>query len=95
MSDIEFLRTLEAIVRQRIASRETGSYTVQLVESGVRRMGQKVGEEGVEVALAAVSGDHSELLDESADLLYHLIVLLASCNLSLADVSATLEKRHR
>ena len=95
MNDIEFLSTLESIVRRRIAAGDTGSYTVELVASGVRRMGQKVGEEGVEVALAAVSGDDGELLDESADLLYHLIVLLAARGLSLGDVSATLEKRHR
>lgn len=95
MADIEFLGTLESIVRDRIAKREAGSYTVELVESGTRRLCQKVGEEGVEAALAGVSGDDQELLDESADLLFHLIVLLVARGLSLAEVSATLERRHR
>jgi len=59
-----------------------------------QRMAQKLGEEAVELALAAVSGDRAEQLDEAADLVYHLLVLLNARGLNLADVSAVLERRH-
>ena len=62
--------------------------------AGTRRMAQKVGEEGVEAALAAVGGSREELLEESADLLYHLLVLLHDRGASLSDVVAVLESRH-
>ena len=61
---------------------------------GVRRIAQKVGEEGVETALAAVAQDDEALLGESADLVYHLLVLLRSRDLSLADVEQVLRERH-
>ena len=70
-------------------------YTTQLLDSGITRIAQKVGEEGVEVALAAVTGDDAQLLGESADSIYHLIVLLRARGLSLRDVEAVLEQRHR
>ena len=70
------------------------SYTARLAAAGAKRIAQKVGEEGVEVALASVTGDKDETLDEAADLVYHLIVLLASQDLSLADVANKLESRH-
>jgi phosphoribosyl-ATP pyrophosphohydrolase/phosphoribosyl-AMP cyclohydrolase len=57
-------------------------------------MSQKVGEEGVETALAATSGDIEELVNESADLLYHLLVLLRASGLTLSDVTAVLQARH-
>ena len=78
----------------REALRPSGSYTTSLFESGIRRIAQKVGEEGVETALAGVVQRDDELLGESADLLFHLIVLLRARGLSLADAVAVLAARH-
>ncbi len=90
-----FLAELDALVAQRERERPAGSYTTKLFESGVRRVAQKVGEEGVETALAAVAEGDAELLGESADLLYHLIVLLRSRGLSLEAAISVLRERHR
>ena len=92
--DIAFLSELEAVVSSRIDGRSEQSYTARLVSEGPKRLAQKVGEEAVEVALASVAGEREELLDESADLLYHLTVLLVASGVSLADVVAVLERRH-
>ena len=90
----DFLAELDALVAAREKERPQGSYTTRLFESGVRRIAQKVGEEGVETALAGVAQDDAALLGESADLLYHLIVLLHARGLSLADAVAVLRERH-
>ena len=92
--NIEFLQTLEAVIEERLRSGDTSSYTASLAAMGDKRVAQKVGEEGVEVALASVSGNNTELLGEAADLLYHLLVLLNTKGLKLADVVGTLEDRH-
>ena len=92
--DISFIARLETIVAERVKSGDEESYTVRLVESGTRRIAQKVGEEGVELALAAAAGDQQETIDEAADLMYHLIVLLTERGLSLEDVSRRLKARH-
>lgn len=92
---IGFLAQLEAVIAARIADNPEKSYTAKLHASGVKRMAQKVGEEGVEVALAAQAGDNAELLAESADLLFHLALLLRSRGLSLDAVGAELAARHR
>lgn len=89
-----FLSDLDALVAQRERERPAGSYTTRLFESGTRRIAQKVGEEGVETALAAVAQDEAALLGESADLLYHLTVLLRARGLSLADAVDVLRARH-
>jgi len=89
-----FLAELDALVAQRHAERPEGSYTTRLFDEGIRRMAQKVGEEGVETALAAVVQDDRELLGEAADLLFHLVVLLRARGLGLADVVALLAERH-
>lgn len=89
-----FLAELEEVVVARDQERPEGSYTTSLLEGGVRRIAQKVGEEGVETALAAVAQDDSDLIGESADLIYHLLVLLRSRGLGLADVEAELRRRH-
>ena len=89
-----FLSELDALVAQRERERPADSYTTRLFEAGVRRVAQKVGEEGVETALAAVAQDETALLDESADLLYHLTVLLRARGLSLADAVGVLRERH-
>ena len=90
-----FLAQLETVIASRIAQSPEGSYTAKLYGQGLKRMAQKVGEEGVEVALAAQSGDNRELVSESADLLFHLALLLRARDLSLDAVGAELAARHR
>lgn len=92
--DLAFLAGLEAIIAQRIEERPEGSYTARLYGEGPGRIAQKLGEEGVELALAAVSRDDDAVLAESADLLYHLLLLLKSRGLSLDRVVAELAARH-
>ncbi len=82
------------MVAARLRSGDKSSYTVRLVQEGIARVAQKVGEEGVETALAAMKKDNKEFAGEAADLLYHLIVLLRAKKLSLADAVAVLEQRH-
>jgi phosphoribosyl-ATP pyrophosphohydrolase/phosphoribosyl-AMP cyclohydrolase len=89
-----FLAHLDQVVAARIKSGDKTSYTVRLVKEGIARCAQKVGEEGVETALAAMQKDQKEFAGEAADLLYHLIVLLRAKKLSLADAVGVLEKRH-
>jgi phosphoribosyl-ATP pyrophosphohydrolase/phosphoribosyl-AMP cyclohydrolase len=90
-----FLAELDALVAQRHAERPEGSYTTQLFDGGIRRIAQKVGEEGVETALAAVVQGDAELLGEAADLIFHLTVALRARGLSLGDVVGVLAERHR
>jgi phosphoribosyl-ATP pyrophosphohydrolase/phosphoribosyl-AMP cyclohydrolase len=89
-----FLSSLEAVIARRITDRPEGSYTARLFAQGTKRMAQKVGEEGLEVALAAVAEADDKLIAESADLLYHLLLLLESRGLRLGHVVAELESRH-
>ena len=89
-----FLGRLDALVREREAQRPSNSYTTSLFEQGLRRIAQKVGEEGVETALAGVVQDDDALLGESADLLFHLTVLLRARGLSLQDAVDVLVARH-
>ena len=91
---VGFLAHLEQTIVERIKSGDKKSYTVRLAQEGVARVAQKVGEEGVETALAALSAKNPEFAGEAADLLYHLIVLLRVKKLSLGDAIAVLEKRH-
>ena len=90
-----FLGELDRVVATRIAERPPGSYTTRLLDEGVLRIAQKVGEEGLEVALAGVAQDDGHLVGEAADLLYHLLVLLRVRQLDLGKVIAELELRHR
>ena len=90
----QYLGELDAIVAQRERERPAGSYTTKLFEQGLRRIAQKVGEEGVETSLAAVSQDDDALLGEAADLLYHLVVLLRARGLSMGQALQVLEQRH-
>ena len=89
-----FLGELERLVARRERERPEGSYTTELFESGLRRLAQKVGEEGVETALAGVGESDNELAGEAADLVYHLIVLLRARGLGLGDVIDELQRRH-
>ncbi|MFO1503001.1 MAG: bifunctional phosphoribosyl-AMP cyclohydrolase/phosphoribosyl-ATP diphosphatase HisIE [Steroidobacteraceae bacterium] len=89
-----FLAQLETVIASRIAQSPEGSYTAKLYSQGIKRMAQKVGEEGVEVALAAQTGDNAELVGEAADLVFHLALLLRARDLSLDAVGAELAARH-
>jgi len=90
-----FLPMLERIISLRAAEGDTGaSYTSRLLHAGPKKIAQKVGEEGVEVALEAATGNDERLLEESADLVYHLLVLLKSRGFSFKDVEDVLAGRH-
>ncbi len=89
-----FLAELEQLLAGRKHADPESSYTARLYAKGTKRIAQKVGEEGVEVALAAMAKDREELINESADLLYHLTVLLQNEGLQLADVVTRLKARH-
>lgn len=91
---VAFLAGLDALVAQRARERPEGSYVTRLFASGLRRIAQKVGEEGVETSLAAVCEDDPAVLGEAADLLFHLIVLLRARGLGLDDLVQCLRSRH-
>lgn len=92
---IGFLNQLEDIVDDRLKRDPEESYTARLASKGIHKVAQKVGEEGVEVVIEALRDDKERLCEESADLIFHLIVTLRMKGLSLKDVSAVLEKRHQ
>lgn len=87
------LADLDAIVRHRGRSGDPGSYTAKLIGEGVERCAKKFGEEAVEAALAAVSGNAEALTEEAADVLYHLLVMLEAGGVDLDAVMAELQKR--
>jgi|TARA_R100001440_G_scaffold11919_5_gene21104 phosphoribosyl-ATP pyrophosphohydrolase/phosphoribosyl-AMP cyclohydrolase len=87
------LHELDALIASRKGADASKSYTASLFTKGLKRVAQKVGEEGVEVALAAATADKDELVNESADLLYHLLVALRANELSLDDVLEVLAER--
>lgn len=89
-----FLAELERIIAQRSQDKPDDSYTAKLLSQGASRIAQKVGEEGVEVALAAVGDDTRKIVSESADLVFHLLVMLKSRGLALEDVVTELASRH-
>lgn len=91
----DFVDTLFALIQERRAQPVPGSYTNELFDSGLDRITQKVGEEAVEVLIAAHSQGDERLLEEMADLVYHSLVLLAYKGLTPDDVVAVLEKRHK
>lgn len=91
---LAFLSILESTIAHRIAEQPDGSYTARLFAQGPNRIAQKLGEEGVETALAAVTRDDAGVVGECADLIFHLLVLLKSRNLTLADVVRELGSRH-
>lgn len=94
-SQMVWLHQLEQLLAARKSADPDSSYTASLYARGTKRISQKVGEEGVEVALAATSGDKAELVCESADLMYHLLVLLQDQGLSMDDVINKLKERHK
>jgi phosphoribosyl-ATP pyrophosphohydrolase len=95
MASLEFLDTLQRVIRDRLEQAPEGSYTARLASQGTVKVAQKVGEEAVELALAAVAQDSARVTAEAADLVYHLLLLLALREIRLGDVVAELERRHR
>ncbi len=93
--DFVFFSRLFKLILSRKNADPQSSYTAKLFKSGTKRIAQKVGEEGLESALAAVVKDKDELINEAADLLYHLSVLLADANLSFNDIIAKLKERNK
>jgi len=91
---LSFLAELEGVIAYRQTASSETSYTAKLLKRGPKYIAQKVGEEAVETALAAVAGDDEEFLNESADLIYHLLVLINSKGLILNDVVSVLKARH-
>ena len=89
-----FIAELERILAKRATADPATSYTARLMSEGIKRIAQKVGEEGVESALAGVSGDDSEVVSEAADLVYHLTLLLHARGLSWSPVIDELRRRH-
>ena len=87
------LENLEKIIQSRADSGETESYTASLLSCGIEKCAQKLGEEAVEAAIAAATGDKDGLRKESADLLYHLLVVLKASNISLSSVMEELKTR--
>ncbi|MCS3607570.1 bifunctional phosphoribosyl-AMP cyclohydrolase/phosphoribosyl-ATP diphosphatase HisIE [Erwinia rhapontici] len=94
-TDWTFLYQLEQILAERKHADPKSSYTASLYASGTKRIAQKVGEEGVEVALAATVNDRYELTNEASDLVYHLLVLLQDQELNLSTVIENLRQRHK
>lgn len=90
-----FLTELQDFINKRHEEMPEKSYTTSLFKDGVKRMAQKVGEEALEAAIEAVNGTDERLVYECSDLLYHLVVLLASKGLRIEDVVAELAERHQ
>lgn len=92
--ELGFIASLEKVINERAEASPDDSYTAKLISKGIKRIAQKVGEEGVETALAATVGDTEELKNESADLMFHLLVLLKASGVEFNEVLQTLKKRH-
>jgi len=93
-SPYAFLAQLEQVIQERRTNPTDASYTASLFRKGINRIAQKVGEEAVEVVIASKDTDDEQLKGEAADLVYHLLVLLAHKELTLKDIVAVLEARH-
>ncbi len=91
---ISFLTELGTLIQKRNKERPEGSYTTSLFEKGRSRIAQKVGEEGVEVALAHMEDDTDKTAEEAADLVFHAMVLLENAGLDIGHVAGILKKRH-
>lgn len=94
-SALGFIDELMTIINERAENPEENSYTAALLDSGVKRCAQKLGEEAVETVIAVVNGDQEEIMNEAADLIYHLLVLLKAAELSFYDVLNCLKERDK
>lgn len=92
--NFSFLSKLESVIKDRYENRDQKSYTSSLFDKGINKVAQKVGEEAVEVVIEAKDDNEELFLNESADLLYHYLILLRAKGYTLADVVEVLEKRH-
>lgn len=90
-----FLQYLENLIQDRRQNPQSTSYTNLLFEKGIQKIAQKVGEEAVETVIDAVAGNQERLKEEAADLIFHLLVLLAASELKLSDVIGVLQQRHQ
>jgi phosphoribosyl-ATP pyrophosphohydrolase len=90
---MDTLARLEATIAQRLTASPETSYVAKLHAKGLAKIAQKLGEEATETVIAAISGDNKELVGEAADLMFHLMVLLAEKGVPLADVLAELDRR--
>jgi phosphoribosyl-AMP cyclohydrolase / phosphoribosyl-ATP pyrophosphohydrolase len=95
ITDLSFVAELSELIKTRQAQMPEGSYTTKLFQAGIRRIAQKVGEEGVETALAAVAQEKPDLLNEAADLLFHLLVLMRAKDIDLSELLSVLRARHK
>ena len=95
MSDIKFLVELQDLIDQRKKKLPEGSYTTKLFKKGINKIAQKVGEEAVELVIEAKDNNRELFLDESADLLYHMMVLWSAKNSRIEDVIDVLKQRHK
>ncbi len=93
-NNLFFLNKLESIIAKRKAQMPQNSYTTKLFKEGSNRIIQKVGEEAIETVIAAKNNDRLELINESSDLIFHLMVLLAEKNISLDEIALNLKNRH-
>jgi len=94
LPSLSFLTTLTQVINERARQADSTSYTSQLLTDGINRCAQKMGEEAVETVIAAVSHNRLELISETADLLFHLLVLLQICDVEFTDVVNCLQQRH-
>ncbi|QMT60585.1 bifunctional phosphoribosyl-AMP cyclohydrolase/phosphoribosyl-ATP diphosphatase HisIE [Legionella sp. PC997] len=94
-TNLGFIHELIELINERADSNHENSYTANLLDSGLSRCAQKVGEEAVEAVIAAVNNNREELVNECADLIFHLFVLLKACELSFYDVLQCLRDRDR
>lgn len=94
-ASLDFLYELEATITARKTSPQSGSYTSQLFGEGIGKIAQKVGEEAVETVIEATKGDAARLKEETADLIFHLLVLLAEKEVPLSEVVAILKARSK
>lgn len=95
-SNFEFLSTLENVISERIANKDTNkSYVASLFDKGINKIAQKVGEEAVEVVIEAKDNNDELFLNESADLLFHYLMLLQAKGFTLKDIVKVLEERHK
>jgi phosphoribosyl-ATP pyrophosphohydrolase/phosphoribosyl-AMP cyclohydrolase len=92
---IDFIDHLQAVINDRKARMPEGSYTTKLFQKGTGRIAQKVGEEAVETVIGALGDDDDSFLNEAADLVYHLLVLLAQKGYDIKDVARILSERHK
>ena len=94
-NDFLFIQHLQHFIEKRYKEMPEGSYTTKLFQAGLNRMAQKVGEEAVETLIEAINGSDEAFICESADLLYHLIVLLTAKGYRIEDLARELKKRHK